>query len=338
MSVSISKVNSLPTNVASLSPGSRCILPNGKEYILNNSKQWIPLHMMALEVKEDLTTENLNSVTSYGIYLQNQNVNATVERNYPSPGSAGILKVFTNGNDVYQEFQVLSGQVNENKTYTRGLYGGVWSSWLVPNFVNFTQAEWNTVKTNSHTHSNKANLDSINQDLNRSSSVIFDKLFVNNSLIFGANAFKFYNSTYNSADPLTIGNAFSSNLPQVVFTGGLVASDNYVYDGQYLPLNGIYSKGVIKTENNLSSEEWKQAYNWGNHATAGYLNLSDADVSYLKLNNNGEIQTIDSGELIITDTFNQNTSYFAPGSIFSKVAYNELRVDLGGRRIIKKKN
>ena len=96
MSVSISKVNSLPTNVASLSPGSRCILPNGKEYILNNSKQWIPLHMLALEMKADLTTENLNSVTSYGIYLQNQNVNATVERNYPSPGSAGILKVFTN--------------------------------------------------------------------------------------------------------------------------------------------------------------------------------------------------------------------------------------------------
>ena len=330
MSVSISKVNSLPTNVASLSPGSRCILPNGKEYILNNSKQWIPLHMLALEMKADLTTENLNSVTSYGIYLQNQNVNATVERNYPSPGSAGILKVFTNGNDVYQEFQVLSGQVNENKTYTRGLYGGVWSSWLVPNFVNFTQAEWNTVKTNSHTHSNKANLDSINQDLNRSSNVIFDKLFVNNSLIFGANAFKFYNSTYNSADPLTIGNAFSGNLPQVVFTGGLVASDNYTYDGQYLPLNGIYSKGVIKTENNLSSEEWKQAHNWGNHATAGYLKLTQADVSYLKLNNNGEIQTIDSGELIITDTFNQNTSYFAPGSTFSTVAYNELSVNRFG--------
>ena len=330
MSLSISKVNSLPTNVASLSPGSRCILPNGKEYILNNSKQWIPLHMLALEMKADLTTENLNSVTSYGIYLQNQNVNATVERNYPSPGSAGILKVFTNGNDVYQEFQVLSGQVNENKTYTRGLYGGVWSSWLVPNFVNFTQAEWNTVKTNSHTHSNKANLDSINQDLNRSSSVIFDKLFVNNSLIFGANAFKFYNSTYESSNPLTIGNAFSTNLPQVVFTGGLVASDNYASDGQYLPLNGIYSKGVIKTENNLSSEEWKQAHDWGNHATAGYLNLTQADAKYVKLNNNGEIQTIDSGELIITDTFNQNTSYFAPGSTFSTVAYNELSVNRFG--------
>jgi hypothetical protein len=324
MSVSISKVNSLPTNVASLSPGSRCILPNGKEYILNNSKQWIPLHMLALEMKADLTTENLNSVTSYGIYLQNQNVNATVERNYPSPGSAGILKVFTNGNDVYQEFQVLSGQVNENKTYTRGLYGGVWSSWLVPNFVNFTQAEWNTVKTNSHTHSNKANLDSINQDLNRSSSVIFDKLFVNNSLIFGANAFKFYNSAYNSADPLTIGNVFSSNLPQVVFTGGLVASDNYAYDGQYLPLNGIYSKGVIKTENNLSSEEWKQAYNWGNHATAGYLKLTQADAKYVKLNSFGDFQSLDTAGLTLIDTVNENTTYYASGITHAIVAPNQL--------------
>lgn len=324
MSVSISKVNSLPTNVASLSPGSRCILPNGKEYILNNSKQWIPLHMLALEMKADLTTENLNSVTSYGIYLQNQNVNATVERNYPSPGSAGILKVFTNGNAVYQEFQVLSGQVNENKTYTRGLYGGVWSSWLVPNFVNFTQAEWNTVNTNSHTHSNKANLDSINQDLNRSSSVIFDKLFVNNSLIFGANAFKFYNSAYNSADPLTIGNAFSGNLPQVVFTGGLVASDNYAYDGQYLPLNGIYSKGVIKTENNLSSEEWKQAYNWGNHATAGYLNLTQADAKYVKLNSFGDFQYLDTTGLTLIDTVNENTTYYASGITHAIVAPNQL--------------
>ena len=162
MSVSISRVNILPVNVSQLSPGSRAILPNGKEYILNNSKNWIPIHMFALEVKTNLISENLNDIVTLGIYHQQGNVNATLPRNYPTE-SAGNLRVYVFDDNIFQEYQVLSGQLNEDKIYTRGKYMGIWSGWKVPNYTNITQSEWNTILTNSHTHTNKTLLDSYNQ-------------------------------------------------------------------------------------------------------------------------------------------------------------------------------
>jgi hypothetical protein len=87
MGLIIARLNTLPTDVTNISVGSRIILPNGKEYILNNLKVWIPIHMMALEVKEDLINEDLNTISNLGIYHQNSNNNALISKNYPVPAA-----------------------------------------------------------------------------------------------------------------------------------------------------------------------------------------------------------------------------------------------------------
>src|SRR5690606_16463470 len=152
-----SRDNSLP-DVSNLLAGSRCILPNTKEYILSNAKVWVPVHAFALEFKTELGSVALNTIQTQGIYAQPLNALATEIKNYPTT-SAGVLTVYVNDNQIFQQYQVLSGQTNENKIYSRGCYAGVWSPWLTPNYLNITQSEWNAVQTNSHTHSNKTQLD-----------------------------------------------------------------------------------------------------------------------------------------------------------------------------------
>lgn len=162
MALTISRLNNLPTDVTNISVGSRVILPNGKEYILNNSKIWIPLHMLAMEIKDDLINENLNSIINFGIYHQNSNINATIENNYPT-NSSGVLKVYVNNNNIFQEYHVLSGQINENKIYSRSKYAGFWSNWIVPNYVDINQNDYASLISNNHNHLNKNLLDTYNQ-------------------------------------------------------------------------------------------------------------------------------------------------------------------------------
>ncbi len=47
-----------------------------------------------------------------------------------------------------------------------------------------------------------------------------------------------------------------------LLTGGLLASDNYA-DASLIPVNGIYSKGIIQTLSNGNSTLWNDAYNKG---------------------------------------------------------------------------
>lgn len=97
--------------------------------------------------------------------------------------------------------------------------------------------DWvNTQITNAgHSHSNKANLDTINQNLGTGYSPTFNNITVG-----------YTTSGYRG---------FSSNLPyaflnagtfQSIYTGGVLASGNYA-DNTKIPTNGIYSKGNIVT-------------------------------------------------------------------------------------------
>jgi hypothetical protein len=74
-------------------------------------------------ITNTLTTENLNSVTTAGFYMQNVPTNGTTARNYPTNG-AGILFVSQQiDNYYYQEF------INTGITYRRAWIGN-WTSWI----------------------------------------------------------------------------------------------------------------------------------------------------------------------------------------------------------------
>lgn len=125
----ISKLSSLPLGTTS-QPGDIVILPNGREFVLNNSQQWIKKKSGEyLEDKGILTSENLNIITNQGIYHQLQNILATSANNYPT-SSAGTLEVrFGIDAEIFQQYTVLAGQGSEDTIYTRGAYGGAWSAW-----------------------------------------------------------------------------------------------------------------------------------------------------------------------------------------------------------------
>lgn len=76
-------------------------------------------------VIREITTENLDAVTTPGFYKQNTSSNATTARNYPE-GTAGTLVVYpATGNAVQQQYSTYNNQY----VYMRNLYGGKWSTW-----------------------------------------------------------------------------------------------------------------------------------------------------------------------------------------------------------------
>jgi microcystin-dependent protein len=76
----------------------------------------------------DLSTNNLDTITTAGFYFQNSNSN-TAGNNYPV-NEAGSLDVKISQNGVSHTYTVSSSAVNNaNKIYTRGSVSGVWSLW-----------------------------------------------------------------------------------------------------------------------------------------------------------------------------------------------------------------
>ena len=68
---------------------------------------------------------DLNTYTTDGYYHQNGNAAAAAGTNYPED-LAGMLSVQSDGNMVYQTYQVYNSLTN---TYRRGYYNGTWYSW-----------------------------------------------------------------------------------------------------------------------------------------------------------------------------------------------------------------
>ena len=138
----ISRLNSLPTGSLS-QPGDIVILPDGREFILNNSSQWIKKKSgQYLEDKGVLSSEDLNIIINQGIYHQLNNNQATLLNNYPIT-SAGTLEIrYGSAIQIFQQYTVLAGQPGENDIYTRGNYNGVWSTWKKGwNTAYFTQQD-----------------------------------------------------------------------------------------------------------------------------------------------------------------------------------------------------
>jgi hypothetical protein len=69
---------------------------------------------------------DLNTMKTSGLYGQNSNANATLALNYPATLAGTLLVAISSTSIVTQTYVIY----NLGKTYTRGCYNNVWSSWL----------------------------------------------------------------------------------------------------------------------------------------------------------------------------------------------------------------
>ncbi len=90
---------------------------------LNDSKISVPVYIPA--------NSNLNDYQSAGFYFNNLNVESATITNNPAPYSFSLLVERSAGVNQKLTTYGLSGNV----TYTRGYYGGSWSSWKVLAFL-----------------------------------------------------------------------------------------------------------------------------------------------------------------------------------------------------------
>ena len=91
------------------------------------------------------------------------------------------------------------------------------------------------VVTNSHTHTNKTQLDTINQNMGTTHTPVFNGV----TLGYTSSTFK----GFSSATPFSFLNAGNA---QIIYTKGVLTSDTYA-DATKIPTNGIYSKGIIES-------------------------------------------------------------------------------------------
>ena len=90
---------------------------------------------------------NLDTYTETGFYSQNTDVKARSGSNYPEspPGSelfyAGMLKVFSDGTNIYQEYHI--GSFDGGRTYWRAKFGTrAWTTWRAFAFEGHTHAQY----------------------------------------------------------------------------------------------------------------------------------------------------------------------------------------------------
>ena len=74
----------------------------------------------------ELSTEDLNTVTRTGVYVQPRNRNARTAGNYPVP-AAGLLEVHTLGGFIFQRYTAYES----NGIFTRSYYNyrDAWEPW-----------------------------------------------------------------------------------------------------------------------------------------------------------------------------------------------------------------
>ena len=90
-------------------------------------RSWVDSQIESNFTRSKLTTQNLNDVKGYGVYAQDDNRNATGDRNYPV-NYAGTLLVYPS---AYSVMQVYIG-FNTGETYQRNMNYGLktWGNWV----------------------------------------------------------------------------------------------------------------------------------------------------------------------------------------------------------------
>ena len=90
-------------------------------------QDWVNEQITSNFTRNKLTTQNLDDIKTYGVYAQEDNRNATRDRNYPV-NYAGTLLVYPS---AYSVMQVYIG-FNTGETYQRNMNSGLktWGNWV----------------------------------------------------------------------------------------------------------------------------------------------------------------------------------------------------------------
>jgi len=87
---------------------------------------------LATFIPVNLTTEDLDTVTTRGSFWQSSNVAATTARHYPLASCAGMLEILSSalGDRPIQRYTAHPGTgANATAMWTRGWDGSAWTSW-----------------------------------------------------------------------------------------------------------------------------------------------------------------------------------------------------------------
>lgn len=176
-------------------------------------------------------------VGTFGNYKLDVTNHTSSAINFPEVSAAGVAYTL-NGHET-QKYRTLTlwMKVGGGKLAFRG-----YNSAGVPSIWRTLLDDSSEVATNSHTHSNKAFLDVINQNLGTTHSPTFNGITVGYAIAS--------NRGFNSSLPFAFLNGGSA---QIIYTGGILASNAYA-DNTKIPTNGIYSKGNILTSGGFAKE------------------------------------------------------------------------------------
>ena len=103
-----------------------CSFPVLKQAEVVAYRSWVDGQIANNFIRSKLTTQNLNDVKAYGVYAQEANRDATIERNYPT-NFAGTLLVYPSAYNVMQQYI----DFRSGATYQRNMNIDVltWSDW-----------------------------------------------------------------------------------------------------------------------------------------------------------------------------------------------------------------
>lgn len=127
MAIQLRRGNEADLKPDQLVPGEAAVaLDTGTVYICMGAGvvEQFPLGSLTLSLKDDLTTEDLDSIKTIGIYIQNYTSNATTDRHYPVKAS-GYLMCIGDANKTYQYYNCQ----NEGCIWMRRYNSRSWSDW-----------------------------------------------------------------------------------------------------------------------------------------------------------------------------------------------------------------
>ena len=127
MAIQLRRGNEADLKPDQLVPGEAAVaLDTGTVYICMGAGvvEQFPLGSLTLSLKDDLTTEDLDSIKTIGIYIQNYTSNATPDRHYPVKAS-GYLMCIGDANKTYQYYNCQ----NEGCIWMRRYNSKTWSDW-----------------------------------------------------------------------------------------------------------------------------------------------------------------------------------------------------------------
>lgn len=122
-----------------------CSFPVLKQTEVVAYRSWVDGQIANNFIRSKLTTQNLNDVKAYGVYAQEANRDATIERNYPT-NFAGTLLVYPSAYNVMQQYI----DFRSGATYQRNMNIDVltWSDWRRIDGLNAVRKSGDTMTGN----------------------------------------------------------------------------------------------------------------------------------------------------------------------------------------------